>query len=267
MDGKIPPPKEDAKVSVISINVGSKKMIMTIHETVRSITIYVGNKTVYCIDVMLEKAITGELYDTGYLSKIRWDKVCTLDNDFEKGNDSIMLVKLILSYINSHYPSVKSLRFTDLSTKECDDGSTINLAALKYLTNGKTWYEEKFGASVDEERKLFFDIMNKQLLEKKKNTSWDLLKTRIPVDKLSIPEDEVKDLYMRSSTWQEFFYPIRERLGVSRTCIIFSPWFNQFASGYLKISYISLQYSLPVKDHGIPYTMSGGRRRTIKNKK
>ena len=72
---------------------------------------------------------------------------------------------------------------------------------------------------------------------------------------------------MRSSTWQEFFYPIVQKLGVSKTCITFSPWFNQFASGYLKINFISLQYSLPVKDHGISYTMTGGRRKTIKNKK
>lgn len=161
MDGKIPPPKGDAAVTILPISIGSKKMIMTIHETDRSIKLYIGNKTVYCIDVLLEKAITGELYDTGYLSKIRWDKVCSLDNEFEKGKDSVMLVKLIISYINSNYPSVKKLRFTDLSTKECDDGSSINLAALKYLTLGKTWYEDKFGASIDEEYNLFFEIMQK----------------------------------------------------------------------------------------------------------
>jgi hypothetical protein len=43
MDGKIPPPKEGAKVTIRSISVGKKRMIMTIHETSGSITIYVGN--------------------------------------------------------------------------------------------------------------------------------------------------------------------------------------------------------------------------------
>ena len=268
MDGKIPPPKEGAKVTIRSISVGKKRMIMTIHETSGSITIYVGNRTVYCIDVFLEKNLLGKILPLGNLSKLRWDKVCTLDDDFEKGKDSVMLLKLVISFIHSNYPSVKEIIFTDLSSKECDDGNTISLAALKYLTVGKTWYEETFGASLDKGQISFYDNMEKQLLEKKKNITWGYLKEIMPAGKMEIPEDEIKELYEKTSRWQDFFYPIVERLGKSKTCILFAPWFDRFVRTYLRISFISLRYSLPVKDHEIPYTMTGGRRRrTIKNKK
>lgn len=256
MDGKIPPPKQGARVTRKLVTVGIKRMIMTIHETDNSITIYVGNPRIYCIDVQLLKMINGDLYDRGNLSKIRWDKVCSLDDNFEKGTDSTMLLKLVISYIHSTYPMVKTLRFTDMSTKECDDGSNINLAALKYLTVGKTWYEDNFGATIDEERKAFYDTLGRQLLEKKHNTSWDKLKTVVPVNKLGIPEDEVKSLYTKATTWQDFFNPIIQRIGKVQGCITFSPWFDGFVWGHLSMSFISLQYTLPIKDHGIQYVVS-----------
>jgi hypothetical protein len=85
---------------------------------------------------------------------------------------------------------------------------------------------------------------------------------------MEIPEDEIKELYEKTSRWQDFFYPIVERLGKSKTCILFAPWFDRFVRTYLRISFISLRYSLPVKDHEIPYTMTGGRRRrSIKKNK
>jgi hypothetical protein len=263
MDGKIPPAKQGVRVTTKLVKSSTKRMIMTIHESDRSVTIYVGNATIYCIDVQILKKVNGEFYDVGNLSKIRWDKVCSLADDFQKGTDSIMLLKLVISYIHSNYPVVTSLRFTDMSTKECDDGSQINLAALKYLTVGKTWYEDNFGASIDEERRDFYNILGKQLLEKKQKTSWEQLKTVIPIDKLFLPEEEVKDLYTKARTWQEFLNPILQRHGKVKTCMVFSPWFDVFVFGYLRISFISLQYSLPIKDHGIEYTVSdfkGGNR-------
>ena len=266
MDGKIPPAKQGARITIKRITVGIKRMIMTIHETDMSITIYVGNATVYCIDVQILKKINGELYDIGNLNKIRWDKVCSLNDDFKKGTDSILLLKLVISYIYLKYPSVKTMRFTDMSTKECDDGSKINLAALKYLTVGKTWYEDNFGASIDEQSRVFYDILSKQLLEKKKNTSWEELQTVIPTKKLDFPEEDIKNLFLKSTTWQDFFNPILKRLGKIKTCIVFSSWFDTFVSGYLRISFISLQYSLPVKDYDIQYIISEyrGERRTRK---
>lgn len=265
MDGVIPPAKNGAIISVKRISVGLKRMVMTIHETESSITIYIGNAKIYCVDVQLLKKVNGKFYDTGNLNKIRWDKVCSLNDDFKRGTDSVMLLKLVISYIHLKYPEVKHLRFTDLSTKECDDGSSINLAALKFLTVGKTWYEDNFGASIDEQSEMFYKTLLKQILEKKK--SWETIKTVIPVSKLSLPEEYLENLYNKAETWQEFFNPILDKLGRVRTCILFSPWFNSFVLGYLRMSYISLQYSLPVKDHGIDYVIGehrGGRTRKFK---
>lgn len=267
MEGKIPIPKLNTDIKRYNISVGDKNMIMTIHQTETSITFYCGNRTVYCIDIQLLKKANGQLYDTGNLTKIRWDRVCSLNDDFRKGTDSIMLLKLLIQYIHNNYSTVVTLRFTDFSTKQCDDGSSINLAALKYLTVGKTWYEEHFGASVDEDSIIFYRELESKIQKKKTDTPWEQLKTVIPVNKLGIPIEELESLYNQSNSWQVFFNTILTKLGKQELCIKFSPWFNNFVSGYLRMSYISLSYCLPVSNIGIDYKISeyknGGRRRRV----
>jgi hypothetical protein len=71
-----------------------------------------------------------------------------------------MIMKLALTYVFDNYPEVEVLKFKDFSTKECDNGSKVNLAAMKYLTVGKTWYEDKFGAFLDEERIVWYFYMH-----------------------------------------------------------------------------------------------------------
>ena len=254
-EGIIPKPKASQQVYTKYVTVRNKKMIMTFHESDTSITIYIGNSRIYCIDVQLLKKVNGEFYDQGHLTKIRWDRVCSLNDNFEKGTDSVMILKLILTYIFNTYP-IKSMTFTDLSTKECDDGSKINLAALKYLTVGKTWYEDNFGASIDESSSVFYSSLLKQLTTKKLNTTWEQLRGYIPMKSIPIEESKLQELYEKAGTWQEFFNPILQELGKSRLCKIFSPWFDTFVMGFLRMNYISLVYVLPIKDYGIRYTLS-----------
>jgi len=215
-----------------SINYGDESTVLTIHETDTSISIYVGDKNL--IDAKLLKTVNGELYEVGYLSKIG---VC---------EDS--LIKVLLSYIHSNY-AVEALRFSDMTWVYGD----IHLTAFKYLTMSKTWYEDNFG-SVDEQSKLFYKLLDSKLLEKKQKTSWEQLGAYIPVDKLSLPVEEVRDLYMKAATWQDFFRPIVETLG-ERAFLLFSPWFHGFVTAYLGVSYISLEYILPVKDYGVVYAV------------
>jgi hypothetical protein len=220
-------------VTVHLLNYGDESTVMKIHETNMSISIYVGDKNL--IDAKLLKTVNGDLYEVGYLSKI-----CVCEDS---------LIKVLLSYIHSNYP-VDALRFSDMTWVYGD----IHLAAFKYLTVSKRWYEDNFGGVEDEQINLFYKLLDSKLLEKKQKTSWEQLGAYIPVDKLSLPVEEVRELYMNAATWQDFFRPIVETLG-EKVYLIFSPWFHGFVTAYLGVSYISLEYILQVKDYGVAYVV------------
>jgi hypothetical protein len=242
------PAAANAKVARYSLKYNEKDMTMTIHETDMSITIYVGNDSLYCIDAKILKKVNGELYEVGYLTKIGGCE------DY---------IKVVLSYIHSNYP-VGAVSFSDMSWAY----GQINLAAFNYLTVRRVWFEDIYdgfasacvsasAADIVYEQKLFYRQLEFKLLDKKQKTPWEQLGAYIPVDKLSLPVEEVRELYMKAATWQDFFRPIVERLGEKekeKVYMIFSPWFHAFVTGYLGISYISLQYILPVKDYGV-YTV------------
>jgi len=248
------------------INVGQKRMILSIKtDEDGSITIYIGNREIYCIEAQLIKEDTGLFSEQGYLNKIRWDSLCSLDNEFKKGDDTIMIMKLLLTYIHDKHPEVKRMRFTDLSTKECDNGSKVNLAAMKYLTVGKTWYEDKFGAYLDEEGKVYFRTKEEKL-HSLKQTSWDDLTSRFDIGKyMSIDRERLREMYESSSTWQEFFLSIQKEVGIANFCIQISPWFDKFTKAFLNLNYLSLVYILPVKSYlsykNYDITRGGTRRR------
>ena len=234
----------NAKVRTYSLRYDEKDIIMTIHENDMSISIYVGDKN--SIDAKLLKKVNGELYEVGNLSKIG-------------GCEDSM--KALLSYIHSNYPSVGVMRFSDMTCLYGD----IHLAAFNYLTSRRVWFEDTldgFGsaetvtasADIFYEQKLFYRQLEFKLLEKKQKTPWEQLGAYIPVDKLSLPVEEVREVYIKAAIWQDFFRPIVEKLG-EKACIVFSPWFHAFVTGYLGMSYISLQYILPVKDYGVGYTV------------
>ena len=244
------PPAANAKVTRYSLKYNEKDITITIHETDMSITIYVGNDSLYCIDAKILKTVNGELYEVGYLSKI--------------GGCEDSLIKVLLSYIQSNYP-VGAVSFSDMSWAY----GQINLAAFNYLTVRRVWFEDIYdgfasarvsasasAADIVYEQKLFYRQLEFKLLDKKQKTPWEQISAYIPVDKLSLPVEEVRELYMKAATWQDFFRPIVERLGEKeRVYMIFSSWFHAFVTGYLGMSYISLQYILPVKDYGVEYTV------------
>lgn len=95
--GSIEPPRgvikttrEKVIVEEINANIIRKKvMIITTYETINTITIYIGNRDIYCIDIQLLKDTQTNTVNTGYLTKARWDSVCSIEEPFSKGTDTI----------------------------------------------------------------------------------------------------------------------------------------------------------------------------------
>lgn len=249
-----------------------KTMIITTYETINTIIIYIGSYDIYCIDVQLLKDNTSHTSNIGYLTKARWDSICSLDEPFGKGVDTIIMIRALIMYINDHYPNVKYLLFNDKSTKTCDDGNSVSLAAMKFLTDGKTWYEDHFDISIDEFNKSIYEKIKKNIIVIKKDLSFDKFSMYSNIKLLDIPNDELKELYNNNNNWQDFFSYIRDKIGISKLCIWLSKnnWLDIFLNTILKMNLASIQFMLNIKQYDntsykIINTMNGGYRKTRKN--
>jgi hypothetical protein len=257
--GLIEPPRDIIKTTrekviveaMIGNTIRKKVMIITTYETINTITIYIGNRDIYCIDVQLLKDTDTNTVKTGYLTKARWDAICSIEEPFSNGTDTIIMIKLLVSYIKDNYPNVSELLFNDMSTKTCDDGNSVSLSAMKIFTDGKTWYESHFDITIDSHNKYIYDKMKETINLKKDEISFDKFAMYSNINSLDISNSELKDLYNNSKTWQIFFSKIRDLIGISKLCIWLSKnnWFDIFLNTILKINISTIQFILKIKKY------------------
>lgn len=269
-EGQIPEPKDPGIVPIRKlIHVNNKTMIMTFHETPHSITIYIGNRNTYCIDIQIMKDSSnpGHHEPIGLFNKIRYDNQCSLGANFQKGIDTNMILQLIVTYIFRNYNDVKYMRFVDVSTKICNNGNPVNLGLMTYIWSGKSWYQKNFGAYIEEPMNTIFSKKEQEFQNKKKTIPWERMNSTMS-HPLPLSEDEMKSLYENSETWQDFFRPIYDKIGIAKFCNFISPWIDKFLLQYLQFGLANMMYLLPIKDYEIEYTIANytGGRRTSKRK-
>jgi hypothetical protein len=272
--GTIEEPRGTIQTIIEKVIVNKKTMIITSYICERSITIYIGSYNIYCIDAQIFKDATNKILPDVLLSKIRWDGECSLYDPFESGSDTVMILKLLLTYLKDKYPDIKKVYFTDVSTRHCDNGYPVNLAAMKIFTDGISWYETHFNAKLEDRYKTQYNDMITYANTIKKNTSWESFKNYTYLKNISITEDELITYYNSSNIWQDFFYKIRDKIGVSQYCIWLSEkgWFDAFLFSVLKFNTMSIQYYIEPQLFNISYniiTNKGGRykSKTLKNRK
>jgi hypothetical protein len=228
-----------------------KTMIITTYETINTIVIYMGNYDIYCMDIQLLKDNIMKSVNIGYLTKARWDSLCSLDEPFKNGIDTIIMIKTLILYINNNYPNVKYLLFNDMSTKTCDDGNSVSLAAMKFLTDGKTWYEDHFDISIDKFNNEIYNHIKNNITDIKNTLSFDNFSMYSNINYLNMSSDILRDIYNNSTSWQDFFSEIRNRIGISKLCIWLSRnnWLDIFNNTILKMNISSIQFMLIIKKY------------------
>ena len=94
-EGIIPIPKIGTNVLKKIIKLAKKSLLMTIHESDYSTTIYIGGYTKYCIEAQIMKHLSKQDITVGAFNKIRFDVECSLEHDFTRGYDTTMILKLL----------------------------------------------------------------------------------------------------------------------------------------------------------------------------
>ena len=275
--GTIEPPRGIIEVKQQKVTVGQKTMVITEFHTELSTTIYIGSDKIYCIDITLYKEKGGKYNPRGDLTKVRWDGECSLTDAFERGTDTIMIFRLAMKYIHTTYPDIQVIAFTDLSTKECINGASVSLSAMKLFTDGKTWYESRFNAYIDPDSTAMYTAMMERAMKQKELMSWDQFVYYTANNPTLLRIEHIKEKYESSNTWQEFFTYIRSQLDISTFCICLSEknWFDIFVQSRLNFNLMSVKFLINISLFEIDYTigpMSGGKskgtqrwRKTLRN--
>jgi hypothetical protein len=230
---------------------GKKSILFRSNSTARTVVLQVGGHTKWCVNVELIRSEphSPTMKEIGYLVKIRYDELCSLDHTMSRGGDTKQLMMLVLQYIHDHYPAVKKLSYNDLSMRRCDNGAQVNLAVMTTLYTGKTWYEKSFGATVAEqsiaEHKKYMDTYE----EKKRSTTWDDMHETIHNHKNhleGVTEEELGNRYRSATSWQAFFQPLCEAHGIGAFSSFVSEWQDRFIAKYIN-NLQGLTYWMPIQ--------------------
>lgn len=270
----IDPPKSAGPPTELRISIGAKSLKLSSYETSDTITIFIGGHDVYCIEAMIYKEDSifvtrlGYSANIGLLTQVYYNLNCSLEGNFQKGVDTSRILHILCKYIRRNYPYVNALSFTDASYKTCDNGHDVELAEMTYMRTGKTWYEKNYGAYIDNKYAGQISDMEQKFTNAKKHMTWKDFSQFI-VGAIPLSEEELEHMYTNALTWQQFFGPLSEKMGISQFCIFVAPWLHKFFNAISNVSFASFKYILPLdKIPNIEYTISnymrGGRKFTQK---
>jgi hypothetical protein len=274
--GDYPSPRDNEIITRTAIRVGTSQSFLIVkYESSKTINIYCGGHHKWCINCDIIKK-DNIIQPIGYLNQVRYDINCSLEHSFLKGVDTKQIVYFLVQYIYNRYPEVKELLFSDLSTRECDNNTEVNLAVMTYLYSEQTWYEKNYGAyiapiSSDEYNKIKenYKKVDKDEINK---VDWETIRNTIVNDKTltKMSDNELEELYNKSKTWKEFFEPIHNKIKIDKFCIFISSWLPTFTNRYFN-TLQGLKFMMPIRDNNVKYTESeyarGGRRYTRKSTK
>lgn len=247
----IPKPNSGVVEELVALRIDNKTIRLTKHISSSTISLYFGGHEQYCVHAQLFRKTdeTPAFIDTtvGNLVQVYYHQQCSLEDNFKRGVDTTRLIKVAIHYINKEYPYVKSLKFTDASTRKCDDGTIVNLSEMSFVTYGKTWYEIYFKAFLSPRHNQQYIHEMSEFQKKKQKMSWKFLLPHITShNPFPIGEDTMKLLYESTITWQEFFSELKERVGVSEYCSFLSSWLHSFIETFTSLRFLMMDFYIPI---------------------
>lgn len=150
------------------------------------------------------------------------DKECTVDSQLIKGSATITMLNLAFSIAREIAPQAKYISLNDMSYFYCDtpDGKKkVSLPPFNIAFHDKTWYEDKFNATMTNEENY---IKYKQYI--KNMYKENFMPTTFDFGN-NIIKDMLSPLYYQSKTWKDFFNSISKKYSTTK-CTLMYPWIN-----------------------------------------
>lgn len=194
--------------------------------------ILIGSPTFqYCLEIRYDTNET-----VAKLIQIKSERECSLIRFLEEG-DTVPMIKASLQCVSTLFPSIKQYLFDDGSNIECgtiDLNSTkpprkrvipLSLLHLSIATNGMTWYEKHFNATLAQTNKEKYDMC----ITRYKTADmmpYDTFKRNYFENEKQITE--LNPYYLSAKTYIEFFNLVPKK----KRCELFFNWIPSFIKSF-----------------------------------
>lgn len=193
----------------------------------------------------------------GVLTEIEYNAGCSItpsnpnvNTSFARGQTSTLLRGALIC-VRRFFPFVTILRFDDKSHVPCDDVEVM-LAPQQILVYGKTWYERRFAATIENET-AYMVYRNKTDALKSENSMmpWHIFQTYGHIS------PEFQKLYDESPSYWAFFEAVRKWTLRQQPPMLFCkatwPWLERFLYDYYKYNgacLLNMTWTMPVTPDG-----------------
>jgi len=187
-----------------------------------------------------------------------YDEECAITL-LDKGEGSRIMIQTILEYVKKNYPTIKEIKYDDMSSIECATNEELaevtnrkrgthlkpmSLYNLSIAYNGQTWYEKYFGAKKVKKHEKYRERVSTLLQTKPHHFNEFIKNSNVPQNLW----DELFKYYEGAKTYSDFFHSIPK----PERCRLLRPWIDKFMTHYLD-DIINFGWVIPM-------TMNGGRK-------
>jgi hypothetical protein len=205
-----------------------------------------------CVDIYVmypefKKEIPSINYKLAKLTTTHYNEKCSVDKKLERGEGTQHMINTAMYFVSRICPFIEGFDINDVSTRQCDNNTTIILSYFSITNYGKTWYEKNFKAFIadDIKRKKYESIVS-DLLESK-IPDWEVFNALFLRNVNKNIKDILKKIYESSTTYRSLFKGIHSE-GISKACIYLQSWIeNVMLSTDLRNYVMYTQWIIPVE--------------------
>ena len=181
-------------------------------------TIGLGSRKEKCVQLNVPSIESGKT--EGKLIWVKKGPACFLDSKKDSNSITPHTVNLAFTIARDINPNCLIYRLEDASKFPCklpDGGThTVSLKQFYIAFHGGTWYEQTFGARIEESVYELYERLKLNMYDSsKKPATYEFGNPSL--NEILMP------LYLSTKTWHEFFQAIQEKFG-DKKCTIVYPW-------------------------------------------
>lgn len=220
-----------------------------------SITFLIGSKSNPCLDAEIKvENRTGNTriniqINKGIIYSLASNKSCALDEHITEDymtqhSMGREILEAILYYIRTNYHAITQITLNDMSYISCSPAESLDLITYSIALYGKTWYEQKMGAYIENKQKY---VMYRARVERymsketKASLSWiDMLGKMTPKPKNMYMDEMLQEhaakweeLFNTSETLPVFFIELSKHIPRAKKCAFFKGWLEVMINSYV----------------------------------
>jgi len=231
-----------------------------------SITFLIGSKSDPCLNAEIKvENRTGNQrmniqINKGIIYNIASNKSCALgehitEDYMEKHSMGKEILEAILYYIHDKYPAIARIKLNDMSNIPCSSVESLDLITYSIALYGKTWYEQKMGAYIENKQTytMYQESVGRYISkETKASLSWSDIYNKMKSkegtyisEMLQKHYTDWEELFNKSETLPLFFKELSKYIPRAKKCIFFKGWLEAMIHSY--VSPIERSWTIELK--------------------